>query len=465
MYAQMNHGGEDDAAPEGWEACPTTMKSLLLLFLAICAIAVPSLAAESYTFTTIAGLPGVSGSADGTNSDARFLFPADIAVDNNGVLYVADLSNHAIRKIVPMGTNWVVTTIAGLAGTSGYADGTNSDARFNRPDGIIADQAGNVFVGDLYNDVIRKLTPIGTNWVVTTVAGNPGVLGSADGTNTDAEFWSPRGVAVDQNGRLYVVDSANHTIRGIVPWGTNWVVSTLAGTAQNFGFLDGTNEVAEFNTPFDLTLTAAGILYVSDFANNAIRQIAPQGTNWVTTTIAGFSGLTGTNDGSWTVAMFNSPNGIAVDTATNLYIVDQYNNTIRKMVPNGSGWLVSTIAGTPTQSGTNDGAGSLAKFNKPWGIAVQRDGTLFVVDSRNHTIRKGIPPGGPIPTLQISRAGSVVVFSWPVGATNYNLETTASVRPGAAWTAVTNPVVISGSSRFVTNTPSASAAFFRLHGY
>lgn len=441
------------------------MKIRFLLLVCVCAVVARSRAAESYTFTTIAGLPGVSGNADGTNSDARFLFPADIAVDNNGVLYVADLSNQTIRKIAPMGTNWVVTTIAGMAGVLGYADGTNSDARFNRPNGIIADQAGNIYVGDAYNDVIRKLTPVGTNWVVTTVAGNPGVTGGLDGTNTDAQFWTPRGVAADQNGRLYVVDSANFTIRGIVPWGTNWAVSTLAGTALNYGFLDGTNEIAEFNTPFDLALTAAGVLFVTDFANNAIRQVAPQGTNRVTTTITGFSGNPGTNDGSGTVAMFNSPNGIAVDTATNLYIADQSNHAIRKMIPNGSGWLVSTIAGTPGQSGTNDGTGSLAKFNKPWGIAVQRDGTLFVVDSRNHTIRKGIPPGGAIPTLQIARVGAAVVFSWPVGATNYNLETTASARPAGTWTVVTNPVVISGNSRFVTNVPSASAAFFRLHGY
>src|SRR5690349_11553395 len=98
------------------EACPTSMKPRFLLLMCMCGIAVRSPAAESYTFTTIAGLAGVSGNADGTNSDARFLFPADIAVDNNGVLYVADLSNHAIRKIVPVGTNWVVTTIAGMAG-------------------------------------------------------------------------------------------------------------------------------------------------------------------------------------------------------------------------------------------------------------------------------------------------------------------------------------------------------------
>src|SRR6516164_10753489 len=103
------------------------LRFLLLSSLCLCGIAARSLAAESYTFTTIAGLAGVSGSADGTNSDARFLFPADIAVDNNGVLYVADLSNQTIRKIVPMGTNWVVTTIAGMAGVLGYADGTNSD--------------------------------------------------------------------------------------------------------------------------------------------------------------------------------------------------------------------------------------------------------------------------------------------------------------------------------------------------
>ena len=133
-----------------------------------------SVTAQSYTFTTIAGLAGVSGAADGTNSAARFYQPSGLAVDGAGNLYVADLLNHTIRKIAPAGTNWVVSTLAGLAGTLGSADGTNDQARFNRPSAVAVDNAGNLFVTDNYNDTIRKLTPVGSNWVVSTVAGLAG---------------------------------------------------------------------------------------------------------------------------------------------------------------------------------------------------------------------------------------------------------------------------------------------------
>src|SRR6267142_2070598 len=276
--------------------------------------------AEFYTFTTIAGLAGQIGSVDGTNSDARFNYPCEIAIDGAGVIYVTDLLNHTIRKMVAAGTNWAVTTIAGMAGVAGSADGTNTDARFNRPNGIVADLAGNLFVADHYNETIRKLTQSGTNWIVTTVAGMAAVRGTNDGSNSDARFWAPVGVAVDKNEHLFVADASNFTIRGILPAGTNWIVSTLAGTALIYGFADGVNDAAEFDYPYNIALTGAGVLYVTDFGNYAIRQITPVGPDWVTRTIAGFSGVIGTNDGAGGIASFNNPNGIAVDGATNLYV-------------------------------------------------------------------------------------------------------------------------------------------------
>ena len=156
--------------------------------------------------TTLAGLAGTSGTADGTNSAARFYNPEDVAVDTGGNVYVADTGNHTIRKITPDG---IVTTLAGLAGTSGTADGTNSAARFNQPYGVAVDTNGTVYVADTFNHTIRKITPGG---VASTLAGLAGVSGSTNGTGGAARFNDPAGVAVDADDNLqYVADTSNHT--------------------------------------------------------------------------------------------------------------------------------------------------------------------------------------------------------------------------------------------------------------
>jgi len=296
------------------------MKAFFPRILLLCSLWSASMAnvtGQSYTFTTIAGVAPHSGTADGTNSDARFFGPAGLALDGAGNIYVSDLDNHTIRKLAPAGNNWIVSTLAGLAGTPGSADGTNDEARFNHPSALAVDTATNLFVTDNYNQTVRKLTPIGTNWVVSTVAGLAGAEGFADGTNSEARFDAPRAVAVDSSDGLYVTDELNYTVRGVKPFGTNWVTSTLAGVGGNAdgGFKDGTNGDAEFNLPFGITRHSGGNLYVADLGNNAIRRIAPMGPDWVTTTVAGFSGNPGTNDGPASTAMFNGPNGIAVDAS------------------------------------------------------------------------------------------------------------------------------------------------------
>jgi NHL repeat len=436
----------------------------ILLLWGLWLASMANLTAQSYTFTTIAGVAGLKGSADGTNNDAQFYWPAGLALDGAGNIYVSDLLNHTIRKLAPAGTNWVVSTLAGLAGTNGFADGTNSEARFDHPSALAVDAAGNLFVTDSFNDTIRKLTPIGTNWVVSTVAGVAGTNGFADGTNSEARFHRPQALAVDSGGRLYVTDRLNYTVRGIEPVGTNWVVSTLAGSGGNFygGFVDGTNADAEFNLPYGIARHAGGNLYVAEFGNHAIRRIAPIGPDWVTTTVAGFSGNTGAIDGPASLAMFNSPNGIAVDAAENLYVADQYNSTIRKVAPSGNSWVVSTLAGVALKSGSADGTGTDARFTRPWGIVVDRAGNLFVADSYNNTIRKGTPALPPLPTLQVLLSSNQIVLSWPVAAGNFVLETARTVDPGASWTAQTNGVAISGNSHFFTNDVGAGPAFFRL---
>src|SRR6185369_2059303 len=169
-----------------------------------------------------------------------------LAVDAATNIYVADTDNHTIRKVTPVGTNWVVTTLAGLAGDPGSVDGTGHEARFDAPYRVAVDNAGNIYVADTFNDAIRKLTAVGTNWVVTTLAGLGGVHGSAEGTGTNATFNGPSSVAVDSAGSVYVADQINHTVRKVTSEG---VVTTLAGLAGYGGSLNGTGSVARFNHP------------------------------------------------------------------------------------------------------------------------------------------------------------------------------------------------------------------------
>ena len=148
--------------------------------------------------TTLAGTAGAFGSADGTGSGARFNYPWAVTVDGAGNVYVADSYNYTVRKITPAGA---VTTLAGLAGAGGFTDGTGSDARFGTLNGIAVDTAKNVYVTDGSYNTVRKITPAG---VVTTLAGTPGAVGSADGTGSAARFHSPFGITVDSAANLYV---------------------------------------------------------------------------------------------------------------------------------------------------------------------------------------------------------------------------------------------------------------------
>jgi hypothetical protein len=257
--------------------------------------------ATAYTFTTFAGYGG--GSADGVGSDAQFKSPIGVAVDSTGNIYVADSGNNTIRKITPSG---VVVTIAGSILSPGAADGMGSSAQFNGPRGVAVDGVGNIYVADTFNHTIRKIMPMGTNWVVSTVAGLAGVYGSADGAGSTAEFNSPWGVAVDAVGNVYVADG-NDTIRRITPLGTNWVVSTLAGLAGSSGSADGTNSAARFYAPVGITVDAGGNIYVGDEGNCTIRKITPMGTNWVVSTIAGLAGTRACADGTNSAARFFWP--------------------------------------------------------------------------------------------------------------------------------------------------------------
>ena len=221
--------------------------------------------------TTLAGLAGSPGTTDGTGNAARFSVPSGVAVDRAGNIFVAAFWNHTIRKVTPAGT---VTTLAGLAGSQGSADGTGSAARFSGPSGVAVDCAGNVYVADKWNNTIRKVTSAG---VVTTLAGLAGSWGSGvDGTGSAARFWNPAGVAVDSAGNVYVTDNLNNSIRKVTVAGE---VTTLAGQAGGPGSADGTGSAARFSAPFGVAVDGAGNVYVADSGNSTIRKgwLVPNG--------------------------------------------------------------------------------------------------------------------------------------------------------------------------------------------
>jgi sugar lactone lactonase YvrE len=440
--------------------------------------------------STLAGTSGSSGSADGTGATARFAAPASLALTAAGDLIVADTNNHLLRKVTAAG---VVTTLAGSAGLSGTADGGGSAARFNFPEGVVVHPNGNIYVTDRGNQTLRQVTPAG---LVTTLAGSPGLSGTLDGTGSAARFFNPRRVTVDGAGDLWVSD-ASQTLRKVTTGGTvatvagvastyGWLdgpaatarfnglaglafvpsgrlaiadefnhavrlmdmtqgLSTFAGAPPRAGNTDGFAASARFSGPQGVTVDGNGNAYVADSGNSSIRKITPAGqtttlgglpglaaptglaldaagnlfvidTNRHTllritpagtvSTIAGLADAPGSSDGTGAAARFNYPNMVAVDASGNLYLTDSGNHTIRKVTPGG---VVTTLAGTPGVAGLADGNGPAAQFNLPTGIAVDGSGNLFVGDMNNYKIRK-ITPAGAVTTLALS-----TFINWPRG--------------------------------------------------
>lgn len=369
--------------------------------------------------STLAGTAGMAGSTDDLGIAARFNTPSGVAADADNV-YVADTGNHTIRRIVV--STRAVTTLAGMAGMPGTADGTSTAARFQSPSRLASDGAGNVYV--FVGSAVRKL--VASTGVVTTLAGVAGMAGTTDGTGTAARFRNAAGdIAWGGNGALYVAEAT--AIRKVVA--ATGEVSTLAGRSASPGTADGIGAAARFGTMNGNPVAdGAGNLYVTDTGNNRIRKIALAtgevstlrngagmvvpvgafGLAWdsagnlytsesfvirklVVATgeasiVAGALSMSGSVDGPGLAARFGLLRGLTWDGAGSLYAADANNHTIRKIV--AATGEVTTIAGTAGLSGATDGMGGAARFSVPQDVVSDRNGNLYIADGGNRTIRK-----------------------------------------------------------------------------
>ncbi len=345
----------------------------------------PRLAAQNAAaISTVAGTGTAGFSGDGGPAAAAQLnLPNDAAVDAAGNVYIADASNHRIRKIDAASGN--ISTIAGTGSTSGNLGdgGPATAARLHTPGGVAADAAGNVYIADSIQHRIRKIDASTGN--ISTVAGSAAISGPLGdgGPATSARLNIPIGVAVDAAGNIYIADRDNLRIRKV---DTAGVITTIAGTGTSGYNMDGiAATAAQLSNPTGVAADAAGNVYIADAANRRIRKIdAVSGTisTIAGTGIAGFSG----DGGPAASAQLSNPYGVALDAAGNLHIADTNNNRIRKVDTAG---VITTVAGTGSANFSGDGgAATLAQLSGPRGLAADGLGNLYIADGDNNRIRK-----------------------------------------------------------------------------
>jgi len=392
---------------------------------------------QSYNISTIAGNGTVGYTGDGgAASAAEVSSPLGAAADSAGNLYFADKNNQRVRKI----SHGNITTVAGN-GTQGYAGdgGAAVNAQLSWPSGVAVDAAGDLYIADAGNNVVRKVLPSG---IITTVAGNGTYGYTGDGgPATSAELNYPSSVAVDSAGNLYIADSANNVVRKVA----NGAISTAAGSGQTInGVLTGTEGYigdggpatsAELAYPQGVAVDTLGNLYIADSLNYAVRWVS----GGVINTVAGdgTQGYTG-DGGPGTSAELNIPIGIALDAAGNLYIADSGNDRVREL----SNAVISTLGGNGTQGFSGDGgAAKSAELALPAGVAVDLSGNVYISDAANARIRVATPTSSTC----ISAVAPVALFPATAGG---GFTVTIATGSSCAWAVQNLPnwITVSGAS-------------------
>jgi sugar lactone lactonase YvrE len=305
--------------------------------------------------------------------------PRGLAVDASGNLYIADTDNHAIRRVT---ANGIITTVAGT-GDAGFAGdgGPATAAKLNNPVAVAVDAAGNIYIADSSNYRVRRVTPAG---MIDTVAGtgSSGFTGD-NGPATAARLGSPRALAVDPAGNIYVGE--RYRVRRISAAG---IIVSVAGTGERgFSGDGGRGEWAQLDGVWALAVDGSGDLYIADSSNSRVRQLS---TNGIISTLAGGGDVGG--GGPAAAARLNTPNSLAFDASGNAYVSDRSDCRVRKITPAA---VISTIAGSGATGFAGDGGpATAAKLDNPKGITTDASGSLYVADTGNHRIRQVTSTGG-----------------------------------------------------------------------
>ena len=351
---------------------------------------------RSGTITTIAGIGESGYSGDGGPAVlARLYDPAGVTVDGEGNLYIADSGNHSIRRVDGAGT---ITTVAGTGTRGNGGDGGPAiKAQLSSPKGVAVDGTGNLYIADTFNHQVRRVDHEG---IITTVTSFPTV-------------YYPRGVAVIGAGNLYIADEQHHRILRLDGSGT---ITTVAGTGASGYSGDGGPAVsAHLYFPRGVAVDGRGDLYIADTANDRIRRVDGSG---IITTVAGTGdGRYSAGTGPAVEATLHNPNGVAVDSTGAFYIADRLNNVIWRV--DGSG-ISTTIAGSGRTGSSGDGGLAVeAELHWPRGIAVDNAGNVYVADTENHRIRVLTrPPRAPTRLMATAVSSSRIKLAWQDNSTN-----------------------------------------------
>ncbi|MHB8261293.1 MAG: NHL repeat-containing protein [Bacteroidia bacterium] len=347
----------------------------------------PKIISSSSLMATIAGngIQGYSGDGGAANQ-ATLSSPSGIAIDFTGTIYISDKANNRIRKVTA-GSN-IISTLAGT-GTVGYSgDGAAAIiATLNNPTGVAVDAFGNVYIADAGNNCIRKV--VANTGTISTIAGT-GIAGfSGDGgIATVAQLHNPSGIAVDLSGNVFIADLLNNRIRKITA--STQLITTVAGggicPSGSFCGDGGAATAATLHAPMGIAIDASGNMYIADTDNNRVRMVTKE-TGIINTLIGnGLVGFFG-DGGQATAAQLHNPYGVAVDGYGNIYVADNVNNRIRQVA--AGVMIITTIAGNGIGSYAGDGGvATVAELQNPYGVAIDGSGNIFVADYNNQRIRR-----------------------------------------------------------------------------